>query len=376
MFRDAVVVRVSGVEGEARAGLARRLLGDFLNDQTARALGGSGGGAPSAAAVPNPAACPVAWAAPELDGSLDLGGGGDTRPLVLRLRAVAFFAAAQATAIALAEGAAATAGGAPAPLACRVRVRQSGAEVQVALLPASAAAPAAAAAEPLAPPLRLGLEGDCLFPVGPGTTSLARGPFDPSVLRDPRAVAVRAALAAAPALAPAPAAAAAVAAWDETLSRLGHVVDYFFADALAPAVVIVCGKPALASSLVDLLAGGGSGGTAAAAAAAGEWCAPIRGVEPEQCKMTRSLYDSRATRNLRDDIIAASRGGAGRAVVEILAATPDSQLLIRELVEDSPSMTAFSTARSALYKRGLFFVIVVEGRLTPELASRASVVIS
>ena len=51
---------------------------------------------------------------------------------------------------------------------------------------------------------------------------------------------------------------------------------------------------------------------------------------------------------------------------------------IRELVEDTPSMVAFSTARSALYKEGLLFVIEVEGgteALTPELRSRASVVI-
>jgi hypothetical protein len=96
--------------------------------------------------------------------------------------------------------------------------------------------------------------------------------------------------------------------------------------------------------------------------------------------MTRSLYDSRHTRNLRDDIIAAAKPGngfGGRVVVEILCgASTDSQLLIRELVEDSPSMTAFSTAKSALYKHGLFFVIHVAGALTPELASRASVVLS
>ncbi len=64
-------------------------------------------------------------------------------------------------------------------------------------------------------------------------------------------------------------------------------------------------------------------------------------------------------------------------VVEIEAASTDAQLLIRELVEDSPSMTAFSTHRSALQKTGLFFVVLVKGgtRLTPELASRASLVI-
>ena len=145
--------------------------------------------------------------------------------------------------------------------------------------------------------------------------------------------------------------------------------------------------------------------------------------------MTRSLYDSNQTSNLRDDIIRATKvivhsfilcslwahchahacslafeipsksthrllncnaaatntnddgdcaqRGNGSVVVEIEAASTDAQLLIRELVEDSPSMTAFSTTRSALKKSGLFFVILVAAGcpLTPELASRASVVI-
>jgi hypothetical protein len=63
-------------------------------------------------------------------------------------------------------------------------------------------------------------------------------------------------------------------------------------------------------------------------------------------------------------------------VVELLCGNAvESQLLIRELVEDSPSMTAFSTAKSALLKQGLFFVVAVDGPLTPELASRASLVV-
>jgi len=39
------------------------------------------------------------------------------------------------------------------------------------------------------------------------------------------------------------------------LSSSIQVCDYFFKGALAPAVVVVCGKPNLANSLVDLLAG-------------------------------------------------------------------------------------------------------------------------
>lgn len=36
-----------------------------------------------------------------------------------------------------------------------------------------------------------------------------------------------------------------------------------------------------------------------------------------------------------------------------------AQLKIRELVEDTPSLVAFSTARSALQKRGLLFIVEV-----------------
>jgi len=72
---------------------------------------------------------------------------------------------------------------------------------------------------------------------------------------------------------------------------------------------------------------------------------------------------------------AAARRG-GRVVVELECGdSVESQLLIREIVEDSPSMTAFSTVRSALHKAGLFFVVTLDGALTPELASRASLVV-
>jgi hypothetical protein len=57
------------------------------------------------------------------------------------------------------------------------------------------------------------------------------------------------------------------------------------------------------------------------------------------------------------------------------ATTGDAQLRIREMLEDSPSMVACSTARSALQKRGLFFAVHVDGHVTPELRSRASVLL-
>jgi hypothetical protein len=50
-------------------------------------------------------------------------------------------------------------------------------------------------------------------------------------------------------------------------------------------------------------------------------------------------------------------------------------MMIREIIEDNPSMTAFSSERSALYKEGLLFCVYVKGDITPEIASRASLVI-
>lgn len=65
-----------------------------------------------------------------------------------------------------------------------------------------------------------------------------------------------------------------------------------------------------------------------------------------------------------------------QVAIELVCSSLESQLLIRELVEDSPSLTAFSTNKSALEKTGLFFVVsLIDCALTPELASRASVVV-
>jgi hypothetical protein len=61
--------------------------------------------------------------------------------------------------------------------------------------------------------------------------------------------------------------------------------------------------------------------------------------------------------------------------VELKCHSRDSQLCIREIIEDSPSMTAFSTSKSALYKSGLLFAVYVNGDITPEVLSRASIII-
>ena len=73
-------------------------------------------------------------------------------------------------------------------------------------------------------------------------------------------------------------------------------------------------------------------------------------------------------------------------VIKLNCHTSDSHMIIiireREIVEDTPSMTAFSSERSALYKDGLLFCVYVEGDMsnllsqyTPEIASRVSLVI-
>ena len=87
----------------------------------------------------------------------------------------------------------------------------------------------------------------------------------------------------------------------------------------------------------------------------------------------KSLYDPSNIPNLRDDILRFGRGAY--VAVELVCPSKNAQLCIREIIEDSPSMTAFSTAKSALYKEGLLFVVHVTGEITPEILSRASIVI-
>jgi len=75
-------------------------------------------------------------------------------------------------------------------------------------------------------------------------------------------------------------------------------------------------RRSLAAALVNLLAGGGGGEMAGGQedGKGGEkgdqqglpWCAAVRGMDPSEVKMTRSLYDSSSTRNLRDLIIRAA----------------------------------------------------------------------
>merc|ERR1719235_352586 len=94
-------------------------------------------------------------------------------------------------------------------------------------------------------------------------------------------------------------------------------------------------------------------------------------------RIVKSLYDSPDVYNLRDEILKYRRSNKeALIIVNLLCSTPECQMKVRELTEDSPSMLAFSSSRSALYKDNLLFLIEVEETIpiTPELTSRAALV--
>lgn len=143
------------------------------------------------------------------------------------------------------------------------------------------------------------------------------------------------------------------------MDEISQVLDFYFAKTLAPAVV-VSNDANFIKNLVFLVG-------------SQEDVQAITGVDPNNYKMMKSLYDPTDTPNLRDDILKFGRGAF--VAVELECHSIDSQLCIREIIEDSPSMTAFSTSKSALYKDGLFFGVYVDGEITPEVRSRASLII-
>ena len=98
----------------------------------------------------------------------------------------------------------------------------------------------------------------------------------------------------------------------------------------------------------------------------------IRNINAATYPLIKSLYDD--TPNLRSDILTAQQKNSF-VVIEVTCPTLDDQLLMRELLEDSPSRTAFSTAQSALYKEGLLFLVHTPDEISPEIQSRASFVI-
>jgi len=154
------------------------------------------------------------------------------------------------------------------------------------------------------------------------------------------------------------------------LASIGLVVDLFLADALAPAVVLITNTPsanALGSALLEALG-----------AALPDELGFIRAIDVTEVKMNRSLYDERDSRSLRDEILDLRRTQP-RVAAELLTPTRESELLIREMVEDSPSVVAHSVHKRILHKRGLLFLVRVGaadlGAVSPELLSRASLVL-
>jgi len=209
---------------------------------------------------------------------------------------------------------------------------------------------------------------------------------------------------------------------EEEEEALGHTLQYYFQGILAPAVVVIQhrhGPPSVprfssSSSLASTIM------TALTSTSTGQQSLPPSSLGPidvQHYRVVKSLYDGPEVPNVRDDIKKALllpralpsslplslengdgkggvKAGAGAGAAIATATTPSSlpsslsrvaihlqaftlsaQLKIRELVEDTPSMVAFSTARSALQKEGLLFVVEVGEVLSPELRSRASLVL-
>lgn len=141
--------------------------------------------------------------------------------------------------------------------------------------------------------------------------------------------------------------------------ELTLIINFWFSKTLEPAVVVSTDRQKI-SCLMD-------------AVRALENVKCINSVDASQYKMMKSLYDRSDTPNLRDDIL--KYGCGARVAIELVCPTADAQLCIREIIEDTPSLTAFSTEASALFKSGLLFCVHVEGDVTPEVMSRASLII-
>eukprot|EP00934_Nitzschia_sp_Nitz4_P006049 Nitzschia sp. Nitz4//scaffold287_size23745//7628//10152//NITZ4_008458-RA/size23745-snap-gene-0.22-mRNA-1//1//CDS//3329545763//6039//frame0 len=140
---------------------------------------------------------------------------------------------------------------------------------------------------------------------------------------------------------------------------LSVALDFWLAKTLAPTVIVSNNKDTI-SALMD-------------AVSASVDVACIRGVNAATYKIMKSLYDPNDTPNLRDDILRCGRGA--NVAISLECPDTDSQLCIREIIEDSPSMTAVSTTQSALYKEGLLFLVYIQGDITPEIRSRASTIV-
>lgn len=145
----------------------------------------------------------------------------------------------------------------------------------------------------------------------------------------------------------------------KTTDELSIILDFWLAKTLAPAVIVSRDKSKIRAVMQAI------------SRMKDVHC--IHNVLADSYKMMKSLYDANDTPNLRDDILKFGRGA--NVAIELECGSTDAQLCIREIIEDSPSMTAFSTAKSALHKEGLIFAVHVGDEITPEVKSRASIVI-
>lgn len=149
--------------------------------------------------------------------------------------------------------------------------------------------------------------------------------------------------------------------------ELSQILEFYFSKTLAPAVILSHNENLLHDLTTILSQSDGVHG--------------ILDIDPSSYKMMKSLYDPTDTPNLRDDILQILHGDGPTSsnsrfvAIELKCNTTDAQLQIREIIEDTPSMTAFSTEKSALYKDGLIFCVYIKGELTPEISSRASLII-
>jgi len=172
----------------------------------------------------------------------------------------------------------------------------------------------------------------------------------------------------------------------DNVAEFSQVLDFYFAKTLAPAV-IVSQDDRLIQAIMD-------------AVSKQKDISSIKGIDPDKYKIMKSLYDPSDTPNLRDDILQYGKGAYVAAA--LTCSSTDAQMAIREvsntlsehafvlclnsnmnvifltvlkIIEDTPSMTAFSTSKSALYKSGLFFAISITGEISPEVRSRASIIL-
>lgn len=149
---------------------------------------------------------------------------------------------------------------------------------------------------------------------------------------------------------------------ENALSELGLVLQFWISHTLSPAVVVST-NAAFVEALV----------TAVGSIQNDNSIRSILGVDASSYRMSKTLYDHEDTPNLRNDL--ARLGCDSLVFVELSCPDAASQFLVRNLLEDSPSRTAFSTNDSALKKSGMLFIVHCNGAISPEVRSRASIVL-